>query len=310
MIKALLVDDERLARIEMRQVLAELAEQIEVIGEAESKDEAIAFLASEKNPRPDVIFLDINMPDGSGFDMIEELDNQPSMQHATLIPIVFVTAYDEFAVRAFSVNALDYVLKPIDPYRLRQTVARLQEKIRLQALLEQSLPEQLSFEQTSSEQATQRISVEKSTIPSLDDDEAQNDNEQVDDEQMSDEQIEEIESLTTLTIEDYVYVTIEKRRRFIPLTEIMYITSGDNYSELYFAKGERAMLLRTMNEWEIILPAEEFVRIHRSTIINRSFLDPSRPMKQHGRSMVVFLKTLDEPFIISRRMYAKWKEQK
>ena len=103
---ALLVDDERLARQELRRLLAGHAD-VTIVGEAVNAEEAVARLAG---PTIDLVFLDIQMPGGSGFDVLERLDRVPL--------VVFTTAFDEYAVRAFEVNAFDYLLKPVRPERL------------------------------------------------------------------------------------------------------------------------------------------------------------------------------------------------
>lgn len=114
--KALLVDDERLARNELRRLLAAHAD-IEIAGEAVDADDAAAKVKALK---PDLLFLDVQMPGADGFSLLEQLE-------PPLPLVIFTTAYDEFAVKAFEFNALDYLLKPVDPNRL---VAAL-EKIRL-----------------------------------------------------------------------------------------------------------------------------------------------------------------------------------
>lgn len=109
---ALLVDDERLARNDLRRLL-QAHPDIRVIGEAANADEAVARLAELQ---VDVLFLDIQMPGASGFDVLERLDRVPLL--------IFTTAYDEYAVRAFDVNAFDYLLKPIKPERLVAALER------------------------------------------------------------------------------------------------------------------------------------------------------------------------------------------
>jgi len=116
-LRALLVDDERLSRKLLRQLLA-VHPEIEIIGEADGVEPA-ARLAAEL--RPDVIFLDIQMPPANGFALLPMLDPLPK--------IVFVTAFDAFAVKAFEENALDYLLKPVHPERLEKTVRRLVETV-------------------------------------------------------------------------------------------------------------------------------------------------------------------------------------
>jgi two-component system LytT family response regulator len=111
--KALVVDDEPLARRELRRLLAAFP-RIEVIGEAGDIDEARVRIEALA---PDVVFLDIQMPGGSGFDLLAQLDRIPR--------IIFTTAYDQYAVKAFEVSALDYLLKPVEPERLAAAIHKL-----------------------------------------------------------------------------------------------------------------------------------------------------------------------------------------
>ncbi|ERM83432.1 transcriptional regulator [Rhodonellum psychrophilum GCM71 = DSM 17998] len=115
--RALVIDDERLARKELITLLSQF-DQVEVIGEANNVDDAKEKIDSLL---PDVVFLDIQMPEKTGFDLLEELDNVPH--------VIFTTAYDEYALKAFQVNALDYLLKPIEPKRLGEAIERLQKKL-------------------------------------------------------------------------------------------------------------------------------------------------------------------------------------
>lgn len=112
--KVLLIDDERLARNELKKLLQDFPE-IEVIGEAENANEGIEKIESLN---PDLIFLDIQMPGKTGFDMLAQLDSAPD--------VIFTTAYDEYALKAFEVNALDYLMKPIEPNRLADAIQKLQ----------------------------------------------------------------------------------------------------------------------------------------------------------------------------------------
>lgn len=114
--KALLIDDERLARQELKNLLAPYPE-IQIVGEANNAETAIESI---KLLKPDVIFLDIQMPGKNGFELLEEISGVPE--------VVFVTAYDEHAIRAFEVNALDYLLKPVQPSRLAETVKKILNK--------------------------------------------------------------------------------------------------------------------------------------------------------------------------------------
>jgi two-component system LytT family response regulator len=113
MIKAILIDDERLARIELRKLLLEFPE-IEVVAEAANANEGMEKIESL---HPDLIFLDIQMPGKTGFELLAGLDSVPN--------VIFTTAYDEYALKAFEVNALDYLLKPIEPRRLADAIHKL-----------------------------------------------------------------------------------------------------------------------------------------------------------------------------------------
>jgi two-component system, LytTR family, response regulator len=116
--KALIVDDERLARAELKRLLIPFKD-INVVGEAVNAEDAVSKI-SELNP--ELIFLDIQMPGKNGFELLEELDSVPT--------VVFTTAYDEYALKAFDYNAMDYLLKPIEPKRLEETVKKLIERKR------------------------------------------------------------------------------------------------------------------------------------------------------------------------------------
>jgi two-component system LytT family response regulator len=116
-IKTIIIDDERLARNELKKLLLTHAE-IEVVDEATNADEGIEKIESL---HPDLIFLDIQMPGKNGFDLLSELEKPPR--------VIFTTAYDEYAIKAFEVNALDYLLKPIEPRRLGEALQKLQAEM-------------------------------------------------------------------------------------------------------------------------------------------------------------------------------------
>ncbi|MCK7559029.1 response regulator [Chitinophaga sedimenti] len=122
--KALIIDDERLARSELKKLLADHPE-IVVIGEAVNAKDGVEKI---ETLRPDLLFPDIQMPDKTGFDLLAELERAPQ--------VIFTTAYDEYALKAFEYNALDYLLKPVEPKRLADAIHKLhqqEEKERLAA---------------------------------------------------------------------------------------------------------------------------------------------------------------------------------
>ncbi len=127
------MDDERLARKELMNLLEEHP-MIEVVGEAVNAEEAYQMV---NDLNPDLLFLDIQMPGKTGFQLLEMLDSVPL--------VVFTTAYDEFALKAFEVNALDYLLKPIQPERLAETILKLSEKERAKAVAERGPEKKLGL---------------------------------------------------------------------------------------------------------------------------------------------------------------------
>jgi two-component system LytT family response regulator len=129
-IKTLLIDDEPLALAELQTMLQKHMD-IEVIATAGNAQDAAEKIA---NLQPELIFLDINMPGKSGFEMLEELEEAPQ--------VIFVTAYDQFAIKAFEVNALDYILKPVNKERLAEAI----EKVKKQLALVQKSKNKLSIE--------------------------------------------------------------------------------------------------------------------------------------------------------------------
>ena len=124
LIKVIIVEDSRLARLELTELLKAFPE-IEIINEADNISKAQRIIETLK---PDLIFLDINMPGGNGFELLESLKNCPE--------VIFTTAYDEYAVKAFEYNALDYLLKPINTNRLAQAIGKIKNKMNVVHSLE------------------------------------------------------------------------------------------------------------------------------------------------------------------------------
>lgn len=115
MMKVVIVEDERLAREELKSLLVKHS-NIQILGEASNAEEGIEKI---KELKPDLIFLDIQMPGMNGFEMLKKLDEIPK--------VIFITAYDEYALKAFEVNALDYLLKPVDPERLKESLQKVEQ---------------------------------------------------------------------------------------------------------------------------------------------------------------------------------------
>lgn len=232
--KALIVDDERLARKKLRSMLAGFS-NIEIIGEADS---AVAAVEMIQNENPDVIFLDIQMPRANGFELLEQIE--------TAAKIIFVTAYDEHAVRAFEVNALDYLLKPVSLARLAQAIERLSD------------------------------TTEKKSEKRFED-------------------------------EDFILASSGRKSKFIRIASIKCVLAAGVYSEILTDENERLLFLRSLNEWENRLPAKNFLRIHRSTIVNLEFIE--RIEKKSNQPRRIHLRDNGEPFTISRRYSSRLKDK-
>jgi two-component system LytT family response regulator len=116
-IKALIIDDERAARSEVKRLLAGYPD-FEIIGEAANVDDALKIITEQM---PDLLFLDIQMPEKSGFDLLESLEQVP--------PVIFTTAYDQYAVKAFEISALDYLVKPIREERFEKAITQARQRL-------------------------------------------------------------------------------------------------------------------------------------------------------------------------------------
>jgi two-component system LytT family response regulator len=118
MIRALIIDDERLARQELKSLIEQF-DEIQIVGESGKPEEALDLIDREN---PDLIFLDIQMPGMNGFELLDEIEGKAP-------EVIFVTAYDEYALQAFEVNALDYVMKPVEIDRLKEGIQKITKKI-------------------------------------------------------------------------------------------------------------------------------------------------------------------------------------
>ena len=217
-IKTIIVDDEPLARRNLR-LLLEQDSQIEIIGECRNGKEAVKAIESS---HPDLIFLDIQMPEMDGFDVLEQVGAE--QVHA----IVFVTAFDQYALKAFSVHALDYLLKPYDDLRFSQALQRAKTQIesreinkvskRLLALLEER------------ENQKEWITNKKPYLTRL-------------------------------------MIKLASRVVLLKVDEIDWIEADGNYAKLHVGKKAH-LLREKMHDLEAQLDPRRFVRIHRSIIVN------------------------------------------
>ncbi|WP_417874131.1 LytR/AlgR family response regulator transcription factor [Xanthomarina gelatinilytica] len=230
--KVIIIDDERLAREEVKRYL-NLLPEFEIVGEADNADNGKALIEAK---RPHLIFLDIQMPEKTGFDLLNEL---------TIVPeIVFTTAYTEYATKAFDVNALDYLVKPIREERFLKSIKKVKEE------LSKTQPKRITF-----------------------------------------------------SIQHKIFIKDGIKCHFIPLSDIRYIESLENYARFHF-NGNRAMLKQSLNTIEKKLDATVFFRINRSQIINTQYIKDVFP---HLKNRLKIVFTTGETFDVSSRQSVRFK---
>jgi two-component system LytT family response regulator len=237
-LKTLIVDDESLARRGLLHRLKNISD-IEIVGEARNGREALQLI-EEMNP--DLVFLDIQMPGISGFEVVQQLDVE------TMPIILFLTAYDEYAVRAFEVNALDYILKPIDEDRLHQVL----DKVRANLSQKRALKHKRLLLKLASD-------ISGETISSLDDLENTDVTDLVQKEP------------SRLAIKDGGHTT------WVNQEDIEWIDAAGDYMCVQ-ALGVTHIMRKTMKELEKELDGSILQRIHRSTIVN---IKQVREMESH-----------------------------
>jgi two-component system, LytTR family, response regulator len=225
-------------RRELRTLLEEAhAEQVHVVGEAGTVNDAARLVNAID---ADVVFLDIQLAGETGMDLLPLLDPD--------VDVIFVTAYDAYTLRAFEVNAVDYLLKPVAPERLAVTVSRL-------AAVQPPPP-----------------------------------------------------TRETITYDDRLFLRLGQERAFVRVRDIVAIEAEGDGSTLRLApQMARKPSAKSLREWEQRLPDRQFVRIHRSTIVNLEYVERLEPWSH--ASQHVYLRGLTEPLTMSRRFGARLRER-
>jgi two-component system, LytTR family, response regulator len=216
MIQAILADDEVLARQKLRQLLRAVHD-VEIVGECATALETVELTRAA---RPDLLFLDIRMPGMDGFDIIGALAQDNEVQMPS---VIFTTAFDQYALRAFEVHAVDYLLKPFTPERLQSAIQRVRERSTVDA-----------------DSAAAQTQNGGSSAPLM-------------------------------------RMVFKSRGRilFLPVSEIRWIGAEENYVRL--STGQETHLLReTMTHLEKRLDPRQFLRVHRSFMVNLNFVKEVR----------------------------------
>jgi len=212
MLKAVMIDDDESNLSSLTEKLNKHCPQVEIIARCSNAAEGIQAIDGLK---PDMVFLDIEMPVMNGFVMLQQLSYKD-------FDLIFVTAYDHYAIKAIRYSALDYLVKPVEIEELKNAVAKATAN---QSRKDRGLQLELLLEYLDKKRP-RRI-----TIPTSD------------------------------------------GLQFIDLGNIVYLEASNNYTNVYLANQQKYLVTRTLKDFEQILPAETFLRIHHSTIINRDFIE-------------------------------------
>lgn len=237
--RAVVIDDERPSRIRLEQLLA-TEPDVDIVAQCTTGAEAIAAISEL---RPDVAFLDIQMPDMNGFEVLA------SLEPADVPLVVFVTAYDEYAVRAFDVLALDYLLKPIAPERLAATCARARSRL------------------TNNHQSVTRQQQFTDLLEQLERD------------------ARVMQNGGTRAITNRLLVRVDDRVVMIKTDEIKWIEAAGNYVRIHCDRSQY-IVRESLTRLESVLDRERFARIHRSTIINLDRVKELQPWMS-GEMLVI-----------------------
>lgn len=233
--RAVIIDDEKLAIEELKYLLKDYPD-IEVVAEALTPEAAIEQV---NTLNPDLIFLDIQLRKANAFDLLDQFHTQAH--------IIFATAYDEYAIRAFEINALDYLLKPIHPDRLKVSLTRFIRN-----------------------QPAEKIGNRR------------------------------------YAYSDKIIVTVRDGYQMVKISDIRAITADGDYSYLLTGALKKHILIKSLKDWETLLPEGHFIRIHRSTIVNTEYIKHIE--KWFSNTCRIYLEGIDSPFEMSQRYTASFKK--
>jgi two-component system LytT family response regulator len=237
-LRTIVVDDEELARQVLRELLS-AHEEIEVVAECRNGLEAVKAVAEHK---PDLLFLDVQMPKLTGFDVLELVGMD--------VPVIFVTAYDEYAMKAFDVHAIDYLLKPVGKERLAAALQRVKKP----ATEKLPAPTELTTAARPAGQFAERLVVKDGTRVTL-----------------------------------------------IPVTKLDYAEAQDDYVALA-SEGKKHLKQQTIASLEAALDPKQFVRIHRSYVVN---LERVTRIEPYGKESRVAILSNGAKLPVSRAGYAR-----
>jgi len=239
-IKAVIVDDVETMRMVLKQLLSNF-DKIQVVGEAVDFDQAQDVIKEE---RPDLLFLDIDLNGLTSIDLLHKINYNPM--------VIFITSHPDFAIKAFELEAIDYLIKPISLDRLTKAIEKVTNK----------------WENT----------------------------DQVDD-----------DSNSKFSANHIILLSFETKLSFIRVSEINYIEAYGNYTKVSLFDGRLSITYNSIKNWELRLPEELFIQIHRSTIIN--LLNVTKIEKWANDTGRLYMKGNDQPFEVSRSYFFQIKKK-
>jgi DNA-binding LytR/AlgR family response regulator len=266
MTRALIADDERLMREQLRARLLEVWPDLEIVAEAKNGQEAVTLT---EQLHPDIVFLDIRMPVLTGVDAARQIAQLPTYEEAQGWPgceIVFITAYDQYAVQAFEQGVVDYVLKPAERERLLVTVARIQQRMAERAThVAEGAEEPLPTHTPDMQQLLQRLAGQ-------------------------------INPQGTAKLQ-WIQATVRQALQMIPVEDVLFFISDEKYTRVQTATVE-ALIRKPIKELIEELDMSLFWQIHRSTLVNvKAIAGVNRD--ERGRQLVS-VRGLTEKLEVSR----------
>lgn len=241
MIRALLVEDEPLAARRLAGLLHKQAVPFEILGPAESVAQAAALL--QAGPAPDVLFLDIHLADGLSFELFELV--------TVTCPVIFTTAYDQYALRAFKVNSVDYLLKPIDEDELRAAVAKLQQRLPAAVSPEIGIKSSVSSTKEPPENAVAPAPMlDAATLAAL---------------------IQQLrEPAPTASYKSQFVVRVGEHLKVVPVEQVAYFFSLEKTTLLQSTDGRKYVVDYSMEQLESLLDPAQFFRLNRAYLAQQA----------------------------------------
>ncbi len=222
---AVIVDDEHIGRENLTSLLEDYCPQVEIIGKAGHADEAFTIINDTK---PDVVFLDIQMPQKTGFDLLDEFEDREFL-------VIFVTAYDQYGIPAVKAGGLDYLLKPI-------SIKDLKEAVRKAAEIITSKQEYIDLQ----------LKLEEQSAPGPND--------------------IPLGELPVQTSQEHLCLPYLHGFTIVEISKIVRIEAENNCAMVFLDDGKKQLITRSLRDFEELLDNSQFVRIHRTHIINLKYM--------------------------------------